>query len=396
MNLQSPMQKLKLLISFALLFVLSANLSAQTVYLAEANRIPFQRTMFLSDQGETFRYTACFKGPLAPQDDIAVTFSVDAAKADAFNAQHGTSYRMLPKESYTIGTDSAVIPKGTVSAAPGYITVKGKGHLKASEKYILPVTVSVKGNLAAVDPKLSTVYYVIAFVTAPGDFPHREVYPEMGSDPFFSFNDKCLLSLTPSGDVLRYGWNETAKKFDAPATVQTGWNEIKAVTQGANNTLQVFMKEGSIITYQLNEDGSRVPPLSDPKGTIFTAYNTGVSNFNLVGNGKHNRLLLIQVNNGYLMHYGVNAAWTEYAGSMTSTPFDFRIYKFLFFYNQDIIGITESGDLWVHKFSPGFAFSTSPTKISSGWKGFTHMTAFGTNLLARDANGKLWLYEFAL
>ena len=384
--------KLTLLISVMLLSMLPASLSAQTVYLAEANRNPFKRTIFLSEQGETFRYTACYKGPLAPQGDIAVTFSVDAAKADAYNTKHGTSYQILPKGSYTIGMDSAVIPKGTVSAAPGYITVKGKGHLKASEKYIRPVTMSVKGNLAKAEPELSTVYYLITIVTAPGDFPHREVAPDMVNNIFFSFNDKCLLALTPSGDLLRYGWNETAKKFDAPTTVQTGWNEIKEMAQGANNTVQVFYKDGSIVTYQFNEDATSAPLKT---GTIFTAQNTGVNNFILVGNGKHSRMLLIQVNNGYLMNYGLNATWTEHTGLMVQTPFDCRIYKTLFFYNQDAVGITESGDLWIHKFSPSdFSFSTSPAKISSGWKDFTHITAFGNNLLARDASGKLWLYEF--
>ena len=376
-----------------LLFVMPMSLFAQTVYLAEAGRNPFKRTMFLSEQGETFRYTACYKGALAPQEDIAVTFSVDAAKADAYNAKHGTSYQVLPKGSYTMGMDSAVIPKGTVSAAPGYVNVKGKGHLKASEKYILPVTMSVKGNLATADPELATVYYLITMVTAPGDFPHREVYPDMVNNIFFSFNDKCLLALTPSGDLLRYGWNETVKRFDGPTTVQTGWSNVRVISPGAVNTIQALDESGAILTYQFNEGGTQL----DYRGTIFTVSNTGgPDNYKPTGNGKHSRMLLIHAKNGYLMNYGLNATWTEHTGLMASTPFDFRIYKILFFYNQDVIGITESGDLWIHKFSPaGFTFSTTPTKISGGWKDFTHMTAFGTNLLARDANGKLWLYEFS-
>ncbi|MCL2624801.1 MAG: DUF1735 domain-containing protein, partial [Planctomycetaceae bacterium] len=150
----------------AMLFcVLSMNLSAQTVYLAEAGRNPFHRTMFIDEQGGTFRYTAFYQGVSVPQGDITVSFSVDAAKAAAYNAQHGMAYTMLPKESWSLGMDSAVIARGSVSAAPGEVKVLGKGYLKPSEKYILPVTVSVKGNLAEVDPVRSTVYYIITAVT---------------------------------------------------------------------------------------------------------------------------------------------------------------------------------------------------------------------------------------
>ena len=366
--------------------------SAQSVYLAEANRNPFKRFMFINDKGETFRYTAFYKGASEPQGDLTVKFSVDTAKVDTFNAQHGTSYKMLPKESYRLGTNSATIARGSVSATPGEVSVMGKGLLKPSEEYLLPITVSVEGNLAKVDPALSTICYVITIVTAPEDFPHWEVYPDTPNGFFCPFNDKCLLILTSTGDLQRYGWNEASKKFDAPTTIQTGWSDIKAMTKGAGNTIQVFHNNGSIITYQLNNDASQEPLY---RGTIFTAANTGVDNFKLIGNGNHRKMLLMQVNNGHLMHYGLNADWTEFIGPMTATPFDLRIYKILFFYHQDMIGITESGDMWFHQFSPSdFSFSASPTKISSGWKNFTHIIAFGTNLLARDANGKLRLYEF--
>ena len=382
----------KHLIPAMLLSVLSVNLHAQTVYLTEAQRIPFKRIVFLDENGGTFRYTAFYQGAAAPQGDITVNFSVDPAKVAAYNAQHGTNYQLLPKECWSLGMHSAVIAQGSVSAPPGEVKVAGKGHLKPSQEYLLPVTVSVEGNAAEVDPALSTVYYIITAVRAPGDVPRREVYPEMVNDRFFSFNDVCLLALNPSGDVLRYGWNEAAEKFDAPVTIQTGWNGIVRMSQGGVNTIQALNHQGAVVTYQLDKDATAVPSCDNTSGTIFTGLET---NYMPVGNGKHDRLLLICNRDGFLNHYVLNAAWTVFRGPQTSTPFDLRIYKTLFFYGQDMIGITESGDMWLHQFSPSyFTFSTGAKKIGSGWEDYTHVTAFGTNLLARDTNGKLWLFEF--
>ena len=385
----------KHLIPVVILSVLSMNLSAQTVYLTEADRIPFYRTVFLDEKGSTLRYTAFYQGVSSPQGDITVSFSVDAAKVAAYNARHGTAYPMLPKECWSLGLNSAVIGQGLVSAPPGEVKVTGKGYLKPSEEYLLPVTVSVKGDLAEVDPVRSTVYYLITAVHAPGDVPHREVYDDMVDDQFFSFNDKCLLAVNSSGDVLRYGWNEVGKKFDVPTTIQTGWSGIVRMSQGGVNTIQALDNHGAVVTYQLDKDALTVPSSNSPGGVIFTGLGT---NYMPVGNGKHSKLLLINHrDDGFLNHYGLNASWTAYRGPQTSTPFDFRIYKTLFFYGQDMIGITKSGDMWLHQFAPSvFTFSTGAKKIGSGWEDYTHVTAFGTNLLARDGNGKLWLYEFDL
>ena len=376
-----------------LLSLLSVNLYAQTVYLTEAKKIPFKRIVFLDETGGTLRYTAFYQGASAPQGDLTVRFSVDPAKVAAYNARYGTEYRLLPQESWSLGMNSAVIAQGSVSAPPGEVKVTGKGYLKPSQEYLLPITVSVPGNAAEVDPVLSTVYYLITAVHAPGDVPRREVYADMVDDQFFSFHDKCLLALNSSGDVLRYGWNDTLKKFDAPTTTQTGWSGIVRMSQGGVNTIQALDHHGAVVTYQLDKDALVVPSSNSPGGVIFTGLGT---NYMPVGNGKHGKLLMINHrDDGFLNHYGLNADWTAYRGPQTSTPFDFRIYKTLFFYGQEMIGITESGDMWLHPFSPSdFTFSTAAKKIGSGWEDYTHVTAFGTNLLARDANGKLWLYEF--
>ncbi len=129
-----------------LLFVAVAGAAAQSVYLAEAKRNPFERIVFIDDVGEKFRYTAFYDGASQPQEDIEVSFHVDAAMAASYNREHGTAYRMLPRGSYEMETGSAEITRGSVSAPAGEILVKGRGHLKAFEKYILPVTVRVEGG----------------------------------------------------------------------------------------------------------------------------------------------------------------------------------------------------------------------------------------------------------
>jgi len=240
------------------------------------------------------------------------------------------------------------------------------------------------------------------------EVPRREVYANMIDYKFFSFNDKCLLAINPAGDVLRYGWNAATQKFDDPTTVQTGWkqyggsiwNSVSDISTGANNTLQALLETADLVTYQLNEDATVVPPYNDYIGNIGNLYYDvwGGVMFIPIGNGKHDKLTMINQVNWVFNQYPMNANWTEIVGAQIVTEFpnwDLSPYKMMFMCDLDFMGVTESGVMYLHKFNPSsFTVADEPIIINGNWSGFTHITAFGTNLLARDATGKLWMYDF--
>ncbi len=97
---------------FVMILVTSfSSLYGQKIYLREALRNPFERTIFMDRLGDTFRYKAFYMGPICPERDILVEFSVDESKVKAFNSKTGSYYKMLPKGSYTMGLVSATIEK---------------------------------------------------------------------------------------------------------------------------------------------------------------------------------------------------------------------------------------------------------------------------------------------
>lgn len=50
--------------------------------------------------------------------DVQVALAVDAAAVDAYNALHGTDYRMLPAGSYRLSDDAVTIAEGTNVSTP--------------------------------------------------------------------------------------------------------------------------------------------------------------------------------------------------------------------------------------------------------------------------------------
>lgn len=50
--------------------------------------------------------------------DVQVSLAVDAAAVDAYNALHGTDYRMLPAGSYRLSDEAVTIAEGTNVSTP--------------------------------------------------------------------------------------------------------------------------------------------------------------------------------------------------------------------------------------------------------------------------------------
>lgn len=76
------MKKYACLLAFAVWGLTAVGQAAgPAVYLNEARNNPFERNMFIDDTGETFRYTAFYKGALQPGEDIACVFMSTRGKS---------------------------------------------------------------------------------------------------------------------------------------------------------------------------------------------------------------------------------------------------------------------------------------------------------------------------
>ena len=371
-----------------LLFALSANLHAQTVYLTEAKRNPCQRTVFLDENGSTLRYTAFYQGPLAPQGDITVNFHVDSAKAAAYNAQHGTKYPMPPKECWSLGMNTAVIAQGSVSASPGEVKVTGKGYLKPSEEYILPVSVSVEGNSAEVDPALSTVYYIITAVT-PMDVARKQIGRlPTGMKSVFGFGDKYLMTDEGNGKLTRYRYTGDRLDEATPVSVPDNLKEMSQLINFRNHHLIGFYRgasNGQLWSFPFGADGKSV----GARESIF-----GTGGYNMFSDiFPHGTNLYCRKPGGELMLYPLTESLEWVYSGLAGLGSGFN-HPILFCYGKSLMVITGEGVMWKYPILEngqlGFA-----AKTGTGWNLYDKIAVVGNDLLCVDKEGIVWQIKFS-
>jgi len=109
-------------------------------------------------------YGADYGGAGYPDQDVPVTFSVDASVVDTFNILHNTNYSLLPAKSYKLSDLDAVIKKGELATEPLKIsiTVKGDSAPDISRAYILPIT--ILKSPVHVNENLRTAYFIINII----------------------------------------------------------------------------------------------------------------------------------------------------------------------------------------------------------------------------------------
>jgi len=378
---------LKRLIPAILLSVLSVVLSAQTVYLAEAGRNPFNRTVFLDDKGELFRYTAFYKGVSALSGDITVNFSVDDVKVVAYNAQHGTAYKMLPRGSYTVDKNSAVIVKGSVSAPSGEVKVTGKG-LKASEKYILPVTVSVKGNLADVDPVLSTVYYIITAVPAPINVvPKQAGKLPSGTKSVFGLGSKYLIANRGNGELTRYHYMGSSIGEATQVSVPDNLKDMALLVNFCDHHfigLYRGASNGQLWSFPIGADGKSV----ETSDNIF-----GTSGYNIFSDiFPHGTNLYCRKPNGELMLYPLTES-LKWADSGVRSLGNGWNHPVIFGYGKSLIVIDKEGIMWRYPIHANGMVGLA-TKIGTGWDVYNKIVVVGNDLLCVDKEDVVWQIKF--
>lgn len=126
--------------------------------MSQASANPVKDTVLIGST-QTITFQADWRSDHPAGRDIRVQFSVEPSLADSFNTNHKTSYPVMPKNSYELTQKNAIIPIGKWSTKKLKLEIMAKGNIKASTKYLLPV--SIKTNGVRVDTTLKTTYFLI-------------------------------------------------------------------------------------------------------------------------------------------------------------------------------------------------------------------------------------------
>lgn len=74
--------------------------------------------------------------------DVEIALGVDATSLDAYNAEKGTSYALLPESSYELSTRKAVISAGSAVSDPVSVNIQSMDDLEFGQLYCLPLHIA--------------------------------------------------------------------------------------------------------------------------------------------------------------------------------------------------------------------------------------------------------------
>ena len=368
--------------------LLTTQATTPTIYLSQARHNPFERHLFLDGQSSTFRYTAFYQGSSQPETDIPVYFRVDPVQVQAYNAKHGTSYKMLPAESYSLSLTKATIVKGSVAAPSGEAEVIGSKPLKAFEKYLLPISVTTaEGSSVTPDSTLSTIYYVIQAVPAPGTVTRKQIgHISPHPKSVFKWGDHGLLVIDQQGELSRYRYTGNRLTTETPPTGGNHLAEMDDIILFKNGKLIGLYRKtnnGQLWSFPVEADGGNIGPVEKVFGT--SGYNI-FSDITPYGN-----ILYCRKPDGELMCYPLSDSM-EWNGEIRSLGSGWD-YKVIFGYGNSLIVADKQGDLWKY---PLLAQGQTglPLKIGSGWNIFSQIVVFGNDLLCIEPSGDVWRITF--
>lgn len=105
---------------------------------------------------DTIVYGAAVGGFDLPAADVPVKFEVLQPAVDAYNEANGTSYTLLPQQSYQAGLET-VIPKGKANSGLASVIIS-PAALEIEKEYLLPITLLPGNNAPAANTALQTYF----------------------------------------------------------------------------------------------------------------------------------------------------------------------------------------------------------------------------------------------
>ncbi|WP_298652135.1 DUF4998 domain-containing protein [uncultured Proteiniphilum sp.] len=224
------------------------------------------------------------------------------------------------------------------------------------------------------------------FVPSDISFPvvPQKVYSigENKNGHFFTQGED-LLQLDKSGNLWVYK-PQADKTFGTPSLIASGWTNYASVFYLPNKRIMRF--DLNIVDCAIIEDDNytlRYVPF----------FGSGWSGLSIDRLMPFKDFALIMTNtSGVLKKIGINQS-NAWVGGFVDIGTGFKDYWKIVPYENSLLAIDKSGDLWHMALSDDFVLG-SRVKIGSGWNKYLDVIKQGTALLCLDNNGDLWRYDF--
>lgn len=350
-------------------------------------------------------YNAYLGGASDAKGDINVTFAIDSAAVDSFNAANGTDYRLLPQTNYSLSNFSGTIKSGMRTTDSMTLTVKNDDSLSLFKTYILPVKiVSSDGGGAKIFESRSTSFYI---------FP-------VGTQKVISLGSNWdgVLSVGPKSSVI-YNTSVMYKDFDSiniylvlpdsnkfysasPLEIGIQWDASESFYYVNENSMVVrntppYAGLFNFIMYpdQIAQDN----PHPD-NGIIVGAPNFWLGDhWNAFIIAPYNNYFLTADANGILWRMNAYTFWDWQTPSNTprtqvASGFNYtQILSYPSMNPDALICVNSNGDLWYYPMSqdgvPG-----AGKQVGSGWNIFKKIIVVGNDILALNKTNDLYRISF--
>ncbi|WP_426584175.1 BT_3987 domain-containing protein [Mucilaginibacter sp. R-33] len=144
--------------------------SYNQIYMPQAVNGLVSSTLEVKATEQFLVYGANYGGKGYPGQDIKVSFKADTALVASYNTANGTSYQVLPRQSYNFSATEAILKKGELATQPLKVTIQTTGNnaIPMFVNYLLPVTISADFKI---NQKLRTTYFLVSSEPSIADYP---------------------------------------------------------------------------------------------------------------------------------------------------------------------------------------------------------------------------------
>lgn len=119
-------------------------------------------------------------------DNVKVGIRINEALVEKYNEENGTSFKVLPQDTYSFDASDATIEAGKYASDPFYLNINSVDDFNDEDTYCLPVEITdVKGGSMSILESSRVVYVIVnkTIITQAAVLSGTYFYVDFSSDP---------------------------------------------------------------------------------------------------------------------------------------------------------------------------------------------------------------------
>jgi len=372
----------------------------QQVYMPRAKNGDNESAITQKDSVIRFSYNAYIGGANPASTPVMIDFGVQQELVNQYNSVHGTDYRLLPSENYSLESTNAVIPIGKRSTDSLVLTIKTNSSLKLFETYILPLSITQVAGEGTINTDLSTINYIFSVGYAQGEVPSQKVLSlgDSWGGILCGGPKQTLLSNNKNNFDIYLHLPSATGVFDMqPLDIAYNYNASESFYYVNDSSMLIrnFPFYAGLFNFNMNY-WNVYQENPDPAGNVIY----GAPNFWL---GDHWDAYKIAPYNNYLMTIdnGGNLyrqpAYSFIEVSKTQVGSGYNdILQVMEFPSQQataLLALDSGGKLWYIPMNPD-GEPGAKKQVGSGWDKYLQIIILGSDILGIDSNHDVYRYHF--